>query len=95
MPCKVCSSGNQIEFTAEMMIHFSGLRNIDNPGVLVFPRISICLDCGCSRFTILETELALLRGTATLEASNERKVLAWYHSVTDKLLSNNDRFDSK
>jgi hypothetical protein len=43
-----------------MNIHFSGLRNIDYPGLLVFPHILVCLECGSSRFTIPETELALL-----------------------------------
>ena len=61
MFCALCQSGNEAEFTAEMMIHFSGLRNIDNPGVLTFAKVSVCLGCGSSRFTIPETELALLR----------------------------------
>ena len=38
MYCPSCRSSNQAEFTTEMMIHFSGLKNIDKPGVLVFPR---------------------------------------------------------
>jgi hypothetical protein len=43
-----------------MMIHFSGLPNIDNPGVPAFPKIAVCLDCGFSRFSIAEPELSLL-----------------------------------
>jgi hypothetical protein len=63
-----CRSGNQAEFTSEMMIHFSGLRNIDHPGILVFRNVSVCLDCGASRFAIPEAELALLASrTATRE----------------------------
>jgi hypothetical protein len=60
MLCALCKSGNQAEFTAEMMIHLSGRANIDNPGLLAFPKVSVCLDCGSSRFIIPETELALL-----------------------------------
>jgi hypothetical protein len=41
MHCASCKSENQAEFTAEMMIHFSGLSNIDNPGVPAFPRVSV------------------------------------------------------
>jgi hypothetical protein len=58
--CALCRSGNHAEFTAEMMIHFSGLKNIDSPGVPTFPQVSVCLDCGFSGFTIPESELALL-----------------------------------
>jgi hypothetical protein len=60
MGCALCQSRNQGEFTAEMMIHFSGSAHIDNRGVLAFPKVSVCLDCGSSRFTISETDLALL-----------------------------------
>ncbi len=60
MYCALCESSNQAEFTAEMMIHLRGLRNIDNPGVLVFPKVLVCLDCGSSRFTTPETELQVL-----------------------------------
>jgi hypothetical protein len=52
-----CPHSNTQEFTAEMNIHLSGLRNIDSPGILVCPRVSICLDCGFSRFMTPETEL--------------------------------------
>lgn len=49
-----------------MMIHFSGLRNIDYPGIPAFPRISVCLNCGSSRFNIPETELNRLAETHAL-----------------------------
>jgi hypothetical protein len=61
MRCESCSSANQAEFSTEMMIHFSGLKDLANPGVLVFPKVVVCLDCGYSRFRIPETELRLLR----------------------------------
>jgi hypothetical protein len=60
MSCKLCSSTNATEFDAEIMIHFSGRRHLENPGVLTFPRISVCLDCGSTWFTIPETELRLV-----------------------------------
>ena len=73
MSCKLCSSTNETEFAAEIMIHFSGRRHLENPGVLTFPRISVCLDCGSTRFTIPETELSLVReGDAPCTAA-ERK----------------------
>jgi hypothetical protein len=62
MSCLLCASPNQEEFTAEVNIHFRGIRNVDNPGVLIFPRLLVCSDCGFSRFTASRTELALLAG---------------------------------
>ena len=60
MSCLSCGSGNQAEFSAEMIIHFSGLKNLDKPGVWAFPKLLVCLDCGSSRFTTPKTDLALL-----------------------------------
>jgi len=77
MPCESCRSENEMEFTTEMTIHFSGIKHIANPGVLAFPKVLVCLDCGLSRFTLPEHELGLLRkGLAasispSLEAVNE------------------------
>lgn len=64
----VVSVGNQAEVTAEMLIHFSGIRNIDNPGVLAFPKVLVCLNCGNSRFTT-GTDLRILRGTVVQAAA--------------------------
>ena len=61
MHCELCRSRSQAGFTAEMMIHFSGLKNIDYPGVPAFPKILICLDCGFSRFVMTQAELPRLR----------------------------------
>jgi len=41
MFCPSCRSDNQAEFTAEIMLHFHGLRNINNPGVLLFRRFPL------------------------------------------------------
>jgi hypothetical protein len=60
MPCFLCKSGNQAEFPTEMILHFQGRMNLNKPGVWVFPKVVVCLDCGCSWFTVPETELALL-----------------------------------
>lgn len=61
MSCRLCSSTNEAEFTAEMMIHFSGRKHLENPGVLTFSEMLVCLDCGSTRFTIAESKLKLLR----------------------------------
>ena len=78
MYCASCQSSNQAEFTTEMMIHFSGVKNIDKPGVLVFPKVLVCLDCASSRFTIPGTDLALLaeRNAKTASTAGSRSVAA-------------------
>jgi hypothetical protein len=64
MSCPLCASDNQAEFQAEMMIHFTGLKHLDRPGVWLFPKLSVCLDCGSSRFRVPEEELPLLASSA-------------------------------
>jgi hypothetical protein len=61
MPCPLCSSGEQTELSSEIVIHLSGLANINFPGVLTLPRLVICLDCGFTSLTIPRTELLKLR----------------------------------
>ena len=68
MSCPLCESGNQAELTAEMLIHFSGLKNLNKPAVWVYPRLLVCLDYGFSHFTVPERELASI--SRTLEISS-------------------------
>ena len=58
MKCLVFHSANQVELTAEMVIHFPGLKLLGKPGVWLFPKLEVCLECGFSRFTIPNTKLA-------------------------------------
>ena len=61
MSCRVCSSSNQMECAAEMNIHFpDSLRNANEIGIFVYPRVLVCLDCGSSSFAIPTPELARL-----------------------------------
>jgi hypothetical protein len=74
MTCLSCGSVKQAELTAEMIIHFSGLKNLDKPGVWVFPKLLVCLDCGFSQFTVPERELAsVAKGTLAYESSTVAK----------------------
>jgi hypothetical protein len=76
MSCPSCLSGKQAEFPAEMIVHFSGPENLDNPGVWVFPKLLVCLDCGVSRFTIPEPSMSLLKlGTWKAKSSPLREIV--------------------
>ena len=57
MTCLSCQSVKQAELMAEMLVHFPGLKHLDKPGVLLFPKLIVCLDCGFARFTVPENEL--------------------------------------
>jgi hypothetical protein len=60
MPCLSCGSKKQAEFSAEMLIHFVGLKNLDKPGVWLFPKLLVCLDCGFLQSTVPAPELTSL-----------------------------------
>jgi hypothetical protein len=52
--CRSCHSTNLKTLSAEMGIHFPGLKNLDKPVVWVFPSILVCLECGFTEFLIPE-----------------------------------------
>jgi hypothetical protein len=72
MSCPSCSSGNQAEFPSEMIIHFAGRKNLDNPGVWVFPVLLVCLDCGFLQSKVPASELAQLAAGAVTSESPVR-----------------------
>jgi len=74
MTCSSCGSMKTTEFTSEINVHFRGLENIDNPGVLVLAKLLVCLDCGFSQFLLTEIQLSLLeKGTPTSLPTIARK----------------------
>ncbi len=60
MACVSCRSEKQGEFAAEMNIHFPGLEGINRAAVLVFPKLTICFDCGSTICALPANELRLL-----------------------------------
>ena len=66
MTCRSCRSVNQAEFPAELLIHFGGLKNLDKPGVWVFPKLLVCLDCGFLQSTVPAPELASLVASTSI-----------------------------
>jgi hypothetical protein len=61
MPCKSCGSINQKKFSAEMAVHFAGLKTADKPIVWVFSEVLVCLDCGMAEFSVPIDELRQLK----------------------------------
>jgi hypothetical protein len=60
MACKLCSSENQSKLSSEMILHFSGMKNLDQPPVFASPEVVVCIDCGFAEFAIPETTLCQL-----------------------------------
>jgi hypothetical protein len=73
MPCFSCNSCNVEAFPTEMVFHFSGLQDLDQPQIFLFPSVAVCLDCGFSCFATPEKEAALLAtGAVHLKPGNGR-----------------------
>ena len=60
MACKRCTSDSQRAFSAEVAIHFPGLKGLDEPIVWSFPKPLVCLECGFTEFSLPEIELSAL-----------------------------------
>jgi len=76
MLCRVCASNRQTEFASEINVHFSGPKGLDQPSVFVFPRITVCLDCGFSDFRLTADELSVLtQGNGTSLSSKGTNTL--------------------
>jgi Zn ribbon nucleic-acid-binding protein len=72
MSCPACRSDDQMEFSAEMIVHLGGIKNLDNPGVRLFRKLLVCVACGFSTFTHSKAELASLTSTPTSIPPSER-----------------------
>ncbi len=60
MACKSCSSENQRKVRSEMIVHFSGLKNLEQPPILVSPALLVCIDCGFTELDLPKTTLCQL-----------------------------------
>ena len=49
-------------FNGEVAIHFPGREGLTKPIVWVFPKLTICFDCGAAQFKVPKTELQVLKG---------------------------------
>jgi hypothetical protein len=59
MVCKVCSSGNQIQLKSEMCLHQPS--GFNRPELFIFPKVSICLQCGFTEFRLSDEDLLQVR----------------------------------
>jgi hypothetical protein len=64
MAYKRCDFDNQSEFGGEIVIHYPRLKGLEKPIVMVFQKLSACLHCGFTKFTVPRSELRLLEPDA-------------------------------
>ena len=70
MKCVSCASSDLAQFNSEILLHFSGITNLNNSGALMFPKVSLCLECGLATFAISASERrALEEGSEPSEAA--------------------------
>ncbi len=67
MKCLSRASRNQVELPSEINIHLPAHLGRGSAGAFAFPRLSICLDCGLTSFTLPRTELEPIREASSQE----------------------------
>ena len=60
MSCQLCNSETVRDYTAEINIHFPGMKGLDIPTIWVFPTILVCINCGTTQFAIPDADLKIL-----------------------------------
>ena len=83
MTCKSCSSENQRRFDSELLVHFSGLKNLDRLPVFVFPKLLVCMDCGFTEFALPEPQLCLLGEGATAGVTSTSPTRGWSFDLSE------------
>lgn len=69
MKCRNCGGSQSVQkLTSEIAIHVPGGReSLTKPHVLVFPKISVCFDCGFAEFAVPDEQLRRLRNPESSE----------------------------
>jgi hypothetical protein len=80
MACKSCSSENQQKVRSEMIVHFSGLKNLDTPPIFSSPELLVCMDCGFTELDLPKTTLCQLTKSFSEGTKSSRTYLSFLRS---------------
>ena len=83
MPCGRCASRNQSPFLSETSVHFRDPKDLTRSPIMIFPVLTVCLDCGLAEFEFPKEELRCLTATELSEeaaASGEVSKSAQIHN---------------
>jgi hypothetical protein len=61
MSCKVCQSNNQKSFDSEISLYLPKLADMNEPPLLIFPKVTVCLDCGFIEGKLSDGDLGELK----------------------------------
>jgi len=65
--CKSCASSHLVRLSTEICLHFPGLSGLKRGPIFVFPKVTVCLDCGFVQSSLSSEELGLIRERARRE----------------------------
>ena len=61
MRCRNCGSSFGAQtFNGEVALRFPGLEGLNKPMVLIFPEVSVCLNCGFAEFVLPDEQVNTL-----------------------------------
>lgn len=66
-----------------MIVHFSGLKNLDTPPVFVFPKLLVCLDCGFTEFGMPKDEVCRLGQGTLAQGDPTRPTQEWRFDLSE------------
>jgi len=72
MSCGYCGSIKETELTTEINFHIPGPLSSADPGIFVFPKVSVCLDCGCVHFILRRDEMQVIEQRLVEKNKNKR-----------------------
>jgi hypothetical protein len=55
--CSRCGSSNQTEFNSEICLHPPRKKDLTKAPAMIFPGLTVCLDCGLAQFDFPKEEL--------------------------------------
>jgi hypothetical protein len=72
--CRSCAASHLVELSAEICIHFPGLRGLAVEPILAFPKLKVCLYCGSIQSELSSKELDRVKeGAVRFEAVTEAR----------------------
>ena len=72
MSCGYCGSIKETELATEINFHIPGPLSSADPGIFVFPKVSVCLDCGCVHFILRRDEMQVIEQRLVEKNKNKR-----------------------
>jgi len=60
LECRSCTSTNLVRLDSEVCLHLSGLNGLKATPLFIFPKLTICTDCGFLQSVLSSADLRLI-----------------------------------